>query len=60
MTATFPAAEPEIMPSKVLKITAVFAEAAVSPRVIELASLKKKFPAPNSPRNAPKIVNKMM
>ena len=60
VTATFPAAEPEIMPSSVLKMTAVFAEAAVRPRVMEFASLKKKPPAPNSVRKAPKMVNRMM
>ena len=57
VTATLPAADPEIIPSKVLKSTAVFADAARSPCVIELDSLKKKSPAPNSDKNDPKIVN---
>jgi len=58
VTATFPAADPEIMPSRVLKITAVLADAARSPLVTELDSLKKKSPAPNSLKNDPKIVNR--
>ena len=48
-----PAAEPEIMPSNVLKITAVFAPAARMPRVSRLAILKKKSPAPKALRKAP-------
>ena len=60
VTATLPAADPEIMPSNVLKITAVLAPAATMLCVTLRATRKKKSPAPNSLRNAPYMVNRMM
>ena len=53
LTATFPAAEPEIIPTKALKITVVLAVAAIKPFVKAVDKSCKKSPAPNSFKNAP-------
>ena len=60
VTATFPAAEPEIIPNKVLNITAVLALAACMFFVILVANLKKNSPAPNWLKKEPKIEKSIM
>ena len=48
VTATLEAAAPDIIPTKVLNTTAVFAPAALKFLVKVFETLKKKSPAPNS------------